>query len=529
MAWSLSSLDAGAALCTTPIGGSATGMAHPGLPLSWAGVALLLMVALSLPALQRAGPSSATPDRGRSLARLPLIGPWLQRMLRNPWLLTGLRLATALLFLLVIAAGLFGTPVPERNLATVLTWTFWWTGMVIAVLLVGSAWCAICPWDALAAWLVRRRLWRRGAPHTSLGLRFPRRLRKLWPALVMFIGLTWLELGVGVTTSPYATALLALVMVVLATAAMALFERKAFCQYVCPIGRTLGAYSTTVPVAVRPIDPDVCARCTTLECYHGSAQIEPCPTHLVIGRSAQNQFCTSCGACVHSCPSNNVSWGGRPLGIEAMRHSRPRWDGAWFMVGLVALTSFHGLTMLPGWEQGMRRAGQWLGDSGQLLWTFSLGMAAVLLGAGGLFAALVWLTRRLDGGRMAYRRLFANLAIATLPLAFAYHIAHNLGHMLREGQGAWAVFANPFGTGTLPLSLAERHLRMTLPVPEQALFALQAGLIVLGLWLGLRILRRRADDRGPPLGAARLPTIGFLLAVSGLNLWLLTQPMIMRI
>ena len=463
-----------------------------------------------------------------SLARLPWLGPRLHRIMRQPWLLAGLRILTAAVFLLVIAAGLFGSPIPERNLATVLTWTFWWTGIVIAVLLLGSAWCAICPWDALAAWLVRRRLWQRGAAETSLNLRFPPWLRNLWPALAMFVGLTWLELGVGVTTSPYATALLGLVMVVMATASMALFERKGFCQYVCPIGRTLGAYSATVPIAVRPIDPAVCANCTTLECYHGTEQIEPCPTHLVIGRTQQNQSCTSCGACVQSCPTHNVSWGIRPLADEAMNHARIHTDGAWFIVGLVALTSFHGLTMLPYWEQWMRSAGQRLGDSGQLLLSFSLGMTLILTVLGGLFALLVRLTAALDRKALDHKRLFNHLALATLPLAFAYHIAHNLSHMLRESQGAWAVFMNPFGSGTQPLSLAERAAMMRLPIPEAMLFGLQSGLIVLGLWLGMRILRQRAITVGLDHGLARLPVMGFLLGISGLNLWLLTQPMIMR-
>ncbi len=531
MAWPIAELEATAAICSVaPAAATTETMVHPGLPIAWAAVAMLMMIGLSLPVL-RGSPGNASRSDGDhmlSLTALPMIGPALHEALRRPWLLLTLRILTAALFLLLIAAGLFGSPIPERNLATVLTWTFWWTGIVIAVLLLGSAWCAICPWDALAAWLVRRRLWRRGAPHTSLNLRYPSWLRNQWPALSMLAGLTWLELGVGVTTSPYATALLGLAMVVMATTSMALFERKGFCQYVCPIGRTLGAYSTTVPVAVRPIDPLVCADCKTLECYHGTDQIEPCPTHLVIGRTDVNQFCTSCGACVQSCPSHNVSWGVRPVANEAMHHTRGHWDGAWFMVGLVALTSFHGLTMLPEWEQWMRHSARWIGDSGQLLWTFSLGMALSLVLIAGTFVVTIRLTQRLGPRQADFKPLFNNLALAVLPLAFAYHIAHNLSHMLRESHGTWAVFVNPFGRGTLPLSTTERHALMTLPIPEQLLFTLQAGLIVLGLGLAVRILGARARKIGLDRGVSRVPTTTFLLGVSGMNLWLLTQPMIMR-
>jgi polyferredoxin len=71
----------------------------------------------------------------------------------------------------------------------------------------------------------------------------PKKLRNLWPATLLFVGLSWLELGVGVTASPYATALMAILMVLLAVLAMVLFKDKAFCRYFCPVGRTVGVYS----------------------------------------------------------------------------------------------------------------------------------------------------------------------------------------------------------------------------------------------------------------------------------------------
>jgi len=60
---------------------------------------------------------------------------------------------------------------------------------------------------------VRRKLWRRAEPNNSLNLKVPRLLASVWPALFMFIALTWLELGVGITTNPYATAGVSLLMV----------------------------------------------------------------------------------------------------------------------------------------------------------------------------------------------------------------------------------------------------------------------------------------------------------------------------
>ena len=260
------------------------GMVHPGLSENWVLAIVFVMLVIILRSMWVTSGELNTSESQYSLSRLPLIGHFFSKLVIKPWLLLGCRIIAAAMFLLVIYAGLFGTAVPERNIATVLTWTVWWSAVVISVFFVGSAWCAICPWDAIASWLVRRKLWRRGAESTSLNLKVPKMFRSIWPALLMFIGLTWLELGAGVTISPYATALMALLMVVLATISLAVYERKAFCRYFCAVGRTLGAYGAMAPIALRPIDNQVCAECKTLECYHGTKDIEPCPTHLVMGR-----------------------------------------------------------------------------------------------------------------------------------------------------------------------------------------------------------------------------------------------------
>jgi polyferredoxin len=101
----------------------------------------------------------------------------------SPWPLLALKLVTVILFLLIIVAGLYGTPIPERNIATAVTWNLWWAGLIVAIFFLGSAWCGVCPWDTLATWLVRRRLWRRAHPNNSLNLRVPKAVRNVWPAL----------------------------------------------------------------------------------------------------------------------------------------------------------------------------------------------------------------------------------------------------------------------------------------------------------------------------------------------------------
>lgn len=504
------------------------GMVHPGLTPVWVVTVLLSLVALVIYAFVQKQHIHAYTI---SFVQLPFVGNFFSKISRTPWLQVTLRTLVVAIFLLVIAAGLFGTAIPERNLATTLTWTIWWAAVIISIMFIGSAWCAVCPWDTLAAWLVRRRLWQRGAQSSSLGLRVPVWLRNVWPATFLFIGLTWLELGMGITANPYATAMLALLMVALATITLALFERKAFCRYVCPIGRTIGAYADLAPVKLSPINPDICTDCTSLECFHGTQDIEPCPTHLVMGYLKANTYCTSCGACSLSCPNQNINWRWQMNRVADIAEQRINYSEASFLLILVALTSFHGVTMLPIWEGMMQKLAILLNDQGQLLLSFSIGMAVFIGLLVFLYSITVKLTYRLSRKAIPAERLFSLIALPLLPLAFTYHIAHNLAHLVRESIGLSEVFLNPLGQGALPLTVSAIHHRHLNPlVPDSITFGLQASLLILGFWWAIRLLlpRLRMLQTSAQNRVVVMPAMVFIILICLFNLWLLMQPMVMR-
>jgi polyferredoxin len=512
-------------------------MTHPGLPQYWGMIIWGFMIFLSLWALWAQMPPEKS-QRSISLANIPFLGPIVRFLSLSHWPLLLLKIIIVAIFLLVIFAGLYGTSIPERNLATVLTWNIWWAGLIVSIFFLGSSWCAICPWDSLATWMVKPKLWLTNNKvlrfNNSLELTPPIFLRSVWPALLMFIGLTWLELGVGVTIHPYATALLSLLMIVLATISLALYKNKAFCRYFCPVGRTIGFYSQLAPIELRPIKQDICNDCTTMECYNGNDNIDACPTQLVMGTLKQNTYCTACGNCVQSCPQQNVSWRLRPQSNEAVQNARPHWDEAWFMLGLMALTSFHGLTMMPFWEQWISQLAQIIGDSGQLLTSFSIGLMISMVIPVILYSGAIVITQKLYQNKFTnksveIKALFTGLVFITLPLAFAYHIAHNLNHLVREGAGLFALFLNPLGTDTLPLTMMAKHNRhFDMLISQDTLFAIQGGLMLFGFWIAVKVLRYRSRHFIANAGWRLLPMYLFIILINGFHLWLLTQPMIMR-
>jgi len=128
-------------------------MTHPGLPVTWLYLIWAFMILLSLWFLISKAPKNQnTPYL--NLIKLPLFKNTISYLTRTPWVLFFLKLVSVSLFVLVIYAGLEGTQIPERNISTVLTWNIWWAGLIISIFFFGSAWCAICLWDALATWIV---------------------------------------------------------------------------------------------------------------------------------------------------------------------------------------------------------------------------------------------------------------------------------------------------------------------------------------------------------------------------------------
>lgn len=231
--------------------------------------------------------------------------PGFEKAVKSPYFSFCLRLIPALLFLLVIATGLFGRT--RTNFAAPFTWLFWWTLLVFFVAFGGKIFCAACPWDFFAnlvqfGWFHRIREKAQG-----LNIKWPKSLSNIYLAAALFVLLTWLELGAEVAYSSYATAVLGLIVVGCAILFALVFEKRAFCRYVCPVGRISGLYAQFSPIELRVKSHDVCKACRTKDCVKGGPISTPCPTGLVPYRLKQNTYCTLCTECVRSCDKNNLT------------------------------------------------------------------------------------------------------------------------------------------------------------------------------------------------------------------------------
>ncbi len=466
------------------------------------------------------------PATARRAWRLDLLrSPRLAGLIKRPAFPLIAQSLSILALLLIVSAGLFGSQ--RLNIATVLTWTWWWALLIFLILGLGKAFCTICPWEGLASLLTAGSL-RTRRKKLGFELPWPKIARNVYPALILFILLTWFELGYGVTKSPAMTAVMALIMMALAVGAAVIFERRGFCRHACLVGRISGLYALFSPLELRARSQDVCGSCTEKSCVRGNELAVGCPTGLYPGKLEENTYCTLCTECVRACPSDNLAINLRPPGADLFHKVRFQKDEAILAIVMLALTSFHGLTMTPIWWRLSDLMRVNLGLGPKLI--FTLLMTAMTAAPILLFWMTAAAARGLTpGAGVSTGRIFTAFAYAVIPVALFYHLAHNGMHFFMEGQFLLPVLSDPFGLGWNLFGTARRGYAPLLSL--RTIWCLQIAFIVIGHVYGVLVSARVAHTLFKNQGDARrslIPLLVTMILYSCFSVWLIAQPMEMR-
>jgi hypothetical protein len=368
----------------------------------------------------------------------------------------------------------------------------------------------------------------------------------MWPAIVLFAFVTWLEIVFDAANRPWLTSMLGISMIAIAWILLVVYERKAMCRYVCFVGRVSGQYAMMGMLELRRRDHDVCRACRTKDCYHGREGVGlPCPTHEFMGGMNENQYCTLCTECVKSCPHDNIALRVRSTGADILYRHRSKPDEAYLAVLVFIVSAFHGAAMVPWWgeREGELRRGiiaiqeslfgsdvlGFAGSSGGLM-TFTLMMLLAIVLPGAIYYGLCVAMRKISGRRdYSARQLFIKFAYTLLPIALFYHLAHNATHVFYEWSKLRRLVSDPLGWGHDIFGTARAPLS-ALWSPE-SIWYLQVTLIVIGHVYGIVVAQREAfrlyHERRASFRVHLVMMVG-MIAMSLLSLWLLAQPMYMR-
>jgi polyferredoxin len=437
--------------------------------------------------------------------------PFLRSVLRSRWpqfLVTLLALAG---FIFAVIAGLVGTPVGSRNFSIIFVWIAWWALlMLVAVPLFGRGWCSICPIPAPGEWLQRGALLGpTGHPGSGLKRRWPRRLRNIWLQNLAF---TLVALSSAVVlTQPRATAIVLAAFLFMALGVSLVFERRAFCRYLCPVGGFIGLYSQLAPIEVRVKDTAVCAGHSQKTCYTGNEMGYGCPWQIFPGGLTKNTYCGTCMECLRTCPYDNIALNIRSFGADLSVRNGRRLDEAFKAFLMLGSAIVYAAVLLGPWGT-LKSAAYSIGSVDWLVYALAF-LAFVFGGIPGAFYLVVRLGQILAGSQMQTRRDFIAYAYALIPLGLSAWIAFSLSFVFANLSYLWPVLSDPLGWGW---NLAGTAGVGWQPYVTQFIPVLQVVILLAGLiWASLSA-RRIASEALPDARGTRqsLPVIAFNLAAT---------------
>ncbi|HEV8393679.1 MAG TPA: hypothetical protein VGQ37_05360 [Vicinamibacterales bacterium] len=470
-----------------------------------------------------------TPAIGSDVFSWPVIGP----ALRWRHARTALQLVLLAVAALMVLHGLAGPQLAPANLATVLTWVHYRGLLIVALLAAGNLFCTGCPFI-----LVRDAARRLHAP----AARWPRWLRRKWPAIGLFIAILFVYELFDLWALPRATAWLVLAYFGAALAIDTVFAGASFCKYVCPIGQFNFVTSMLSPFELRVREPATCSACRTVDCIKGRRAPEAplhvvrrgCELALFLPAKVGNLDCTLCLDCVQACPHDNIALATRVPAFEIADGRRrsgigrlaQRWDLAALVAVFVFGALINALGMITPVYTLERQIGAWLGTTSEamvlgVLFVLALGFApAVLLGGAASWSAAVI-------GSPIRRQLLA-FVYGLVPLGAGVWAAHYAFHLL---TGFFTVVPV---TQSAVLDLSGRAWLggpwwTWVGAPPGALFPLQLGLLALGAMGSVAVTYLIAERESPsrPLAAA-MPWVVVTLLLFAAAVWMLAQPMEMR-
>ncbi len=437
------------------------------------------------------------------LTRIPFIKSALKS--RNPQLAIFMVMLVGYVF--AIVAGFIGTPVGSHNFSIVFVWIAWWAVLIlVAVPFFGRGWCAVCPIPLPGEWLQRGAIL--SPPDKKpkwLNLRWPKFLRNIWLQNISFLLLALFS-SVLLTT-PNITGIVLAAMLFTAIGLSTVFERRAFCRYLCPVGGFIGLYSQAAPIELRIKDKQVCVTCDGKPCYNGSQAGYGCPWDVFPGGLTKNTYCGLCMECIRTCPHDNIAINLRSFSADLAKPST-RIDEAFKAFIMLGSAMIYAGVLLGPWS-ALKDAAYHVGTSAWFIYA-AIFLAIIFALLPGSFALGILKTR----SSFPLKQRFASLATALIPLGLMFWVAFSLSFVLTNASYIIAALSDPLGLGWNLFGTANvtwQPMLTSILAPAQTL-ALIGGLI----WSA-----RTAQKAANEIKASSSSVIAFSFMLTLIMLWLL--------
>ena len=399
-----------------------------------------------------------------------------------------IRLISIFLLLLIIISGLFGNQSPLKNLAPVTVWVIWWVGFVYITSFVANTWPIVNPWSSIfqAVEQLSGKSFGKTPYPDWLGV---------WPALVLFILFTWIELVWSGSEQPRLLAITIVSYSVLCWTGMAVYGHQTWLQR----------------AEIFSIIFAIFGRFSPLE--------------------------------------TNRSQGGpylRPYGVGLLSRQPPSISLTAFVVTMLATVTFDGFMETPIWleiKTGVLSTASLVpslllvrgvfGNLDSVLETIGLMSAPIAFLS--VYLVTCWMISQIDSIRGNRNSLSITTIMAArwfvlslVPIAIAYHLAHYLSYFLIAGQLFIPLLSDPLGLGWDLFNTASHRVNIGI-INAKTVWHISIVVIVLGhviaVYLAHVTALRVLKDRRRAL-ASQLPMIALMVGYTSFSLWILAQPIV---
>jgi hypothetical protein len=430
----------------------------------WGGAVVLVLSFVALGALWQT-PQLARHAQGRSLGRA------LGAVVLSRPLTVAVQALSVALFVVVFAAALLGTTREFENLAPTWIYVVFWLGLPLLSALLGDVWRVLSPWRAIADGAVWA--WERTGRDAHPLAAYPERAGR-WPAALVLLAFTALELTYSDPASPRALAFAIALYTYVALFGMAAFGRETW---------TVRGEGFAV-------------------LFHYFSRLSPLA---VSGRAVHLRV-----------PFTGLAGAERVPGSLA------------FVAVMLGSVGFDGYSRTSAWQDLVARVERpyvierpQLGD----LLVNGVNLAGLLLVI--VLVALAYLgacalARSLVG---APRSLVPEFLLGLIPIAFVYEVAHYFSLFLIQGQYAIPLLSDPLGRGWDLFGSADFTPNLA-PVSPNTVWYVQAGALVAGHVAGLSVAHDRAvtifEDRQDAL-RSQYAFLALMVVYTIGGLWLLSR------
>lgn len=488
-------------------------------------------------------------NSNKNLLEIPILGP----LLRSPWPWRLLRLVLLATTLLMIAYGwhqhaIPGVVTPDplmyTNLATFFFWNLWIMAIVFVALLLGRAWCTVCPVGWLNGLVIR------------FGLKrdLPPWLRNFVPVTLTLVVVQLSVYLFAVHRFPDYTAWLLAVVLLLAIFCGLIFRKRAFCSLLCPAGAVFGLYARLAPLELRVKEQGTCAACDSKDCVSGAPlwkrfSLGPallywrgtrndCPADLVTAEICDSASCSLCLHCVQNCEKENIRISWRPW-LADLHQGKLSASEAFFFVVLLGMITANFAKVFTELREVIFAAPQQLaialgwGTNGfyffSALWVtlvFPLllilpGYLLVRLGSTQIVTVPAGEVEHLPepSPLPTFWSIVGRLALSAIPMILAAHVVLAVVKLNAKGAYLPFVLQDPAGVQSyLAMNVMNTVNQPGVLIPLDILKWLVLALLLLGYGLAIIAARRVATvqgkiDRGYLAGAITVVTI--LAAIYG--------------